>query len=263
MRRHGPSACVDWGRMVAEGRGMGEQPAGHAARDWPKAAVLLALLAGLLLLCVGTPTVREGDVAGVVMSLPDRLGEWRGEDIPMSEVERQMLPPGTELARKKYTDGRGYWVACTVVLSGADRRSIHKPEICLPGQGWSTDSGQVVRVGLSGGGSLPVMCLDISRPIPRPEGQRGKLRGKFLYWFVGRDVLTPHHWERLFRTAYDRIFRGVGHRWAYVSVMAVETAGLGADGVDAAAVGRIVEAFIAELAPKVMRPELLGPGVPQ
>lgn len=243
--------------MVAEPRGMGELRAGVLVRDWPKVVVLLALLAGLLLLCVGTPTVREGDMAGVVMSLPERLGEWTGEDIPMSEGERQLLPPGTELARKKYTDGRGYWVACTIVLSSADRRSIHKPEICLPGQGWSTDSGQVVRVGLSDGRQLPVMCLDISRPMPLSGGQAVKLRGKFLYWFVGRDVLTPHHWERLFRTAYDRIFRGVGHRWAYVSVMAVETGGFQSDGLDAEAVGRIVEAFIAELAPRVMRPGLL------
>lgn len=249
--------------MVAEARDMDGQRAGGLARDWPKVAVLLALLAGLLILCVGTPTVREGDVAGVVMSLPERLGEWTGEDIPMSEGERQLLPPGTELTRKKYTDGRGYWLACTVVLSSADRRSIHKPEICLPGQGWSTDSGQVVRVGLPGGMPLPVMCLDISRLMPRPGGPPAKLRGKFVYWFVGRDVLTPHHWERLFRTAYDRIFRGVGHRWAYVSVMAVETAGFQAEGLGPDAVGRVIEAFIAELAPNVMRPELLGPGAPQ
>lgn len=243
--------------MESEEKGGGGRRVGGLASDWPKVLVLLALLAGLLLLCVGTPTVREGDAAGVIMSLPEQLGDWKGEEIPMSEGERQLLPAGTELARKKYTDGRGYWLVCTMVLSSADRRSIHKPEICLPGQGWSTDSGQVVPVGLSGGARLGVMCLEISRPVARPDGQAMKLRGKFLYWFVGRDVTTPHHWERLFRTAYDRIFRGVGHRWAYVSVMAVETSGIQADGLDGEAVSRAVEGFISALAPRVVRPELL------
>jgi hypothetical protein len=233
------------------------RPAAGMSRDWPKVLALLAVLAGLLLLCVGAPQVREGDVAGVNMSLPAQLGDWKGEEIPMSEGERQLLPPGTELVRKKYTDSRGYWLVCTIVLSSADRRSIHRPEICLPGQGWSTDSGQVLPVPLAAGGEVPVMSLDISRPMPGPGGQPVKLRGKFVYWFVGRDVLTPHHWRRLFLTAYDRIFRGVGHRWAYVSVMAVETAGMQADGLGGDAVAKTIEAFLSELTPKVVRPELL------
>lgn len=243
---------------MADARQVDNVRANGKAHEWLKVAVPLLLLAGLLLLCVGTPQVREGDVAGVVMSLPDRMGEWVGENIPMSEGERNLLPPGTELARKKYTDGRGYWLVCTIVLSSADRRSIHKPEICLPGQGWSTDSGQVLQVALPAGGSLPVMCLDISRPMPRSANRPGKVRGKFLYWFVGRDFITPHHWERLFRTAYDRILRGVGHRWAYISVMAVETAGFQTDGVGAEEIDRIVRGFVGRLAPEVLRPDLLG-----
>ncbi len=224
--------------------------------DWLKAALPLLLIGGLFLLCVGTPEVREGDVAGVAMSLPEELDGWTGQDIPMSEGEQNLLPPGTLLARKKYSDKNGYWLVCTIVLSSADRRSIHKPEICLPGQGWSTDSGNVVRID-AGGQPLSVMTLDISRPFPQRDGTQKKLRGKFAYWFVGRDVLTPYHWERIFRTAYDRIFRGVGHRWAYVSVMAVETAELRADGIDSKTLAGTLDAFIAKIAPVVLRPGLL------
>ncbi|MCC6354821.1 MAG: exosortase-associated EpsI family protein [Verrucomicrobiae bacterium] len=246
---------------MTENGDRGARRAGGMAQEWPRVVALLALLGGLLLVCVGTPEVREGDVAGVIMSLPEKLGDWTGEEIPMAESERDLLPAGTELARKKYTDGRGSWLVCTIVLSSADRRSLHKPEICLPGQGWSTDSGRVVPVALAGGTELPVMCLEISRPMPQPGGGSAKLRGKFLYWFVGRDVLTPRHWERIFRTAYDRIFRGVGHRWAYISVMAVETGGMQADGLGGDTLATNVERFISGLAPEVVRPELLRPGV--
>lgn len=240
------------GSVIAEGR----RVPGAKISDWLKVILPLLLIGGLLLLCVGTPEVREGDVAGVAMSLPDRIAEWTGEDIPMSDGERHLLPPGTQLARKKYANPDGYWLVCTIVLSSADRRSIHKPEICLPGQGWTTDSGEVRQIDI-GGKQLPVMSLDISRGMAHQDGTLGKLRGKFAYWFVGRDVLTPHHWERLFRTAYDRIFRGVGHRWAYVSVMAVETAAMRQGDASGRSLPATVDGFIAKMAPVVLRPGLL------
>jgi len=43
----------------------------------------------------------------------------------------------------------------------------------------------------------------------------------YAYWFVGKDRETPHHLERMFWMAYDRIVRNVAHRWAYLSVAGI------------------------------------------
>ena len=33
----------------------------------------------------------------------------------------------------------GFWVNANIILMGMDRTSIHKPDFCLPGQGWNID----------------------------------------------------------------------------------------------------------------------------
>jgi hypothetical protein len=230
---------------------MEDSDAMRGRREALRAFVLLVVVAATVFLCIGTPDVKTGDAAGVVMSLPEQVGAFHGEEIPMAEDERRMLPPGTELVRKRYARREGEWLVCTIVLSSADRRSIHKPEICLRGQGWDMPSGRVVDVALADGSRLPAMCLDISCPVQGKPGER--MQGKFLYWFVGRDITTPNHWQRILRTGYDRIVRGVAHRWAYVSVMAVETAHLTAEGNSSDGAQRMAEDLVRDLAPQIMR----------
>lgn len=233
---------------------MKESGGSPGRREALRVFALLLVVAVTLLLCIGTPEVETGDAAGVVMSLPEQVGAFHGSEIPMAEEERRILPPGTELVRKRYTRDEGELLVCTIVLSSADRRSIHKPEICLRGQGWDMPSGRVIDVPLADGGRLATMCLDISCPVRGGAGER--MQGKFVYWFVGRDITTPNHWQRILRTGYDRIVRGVGHRWAYVSVMAVQTAHLRPGGDDAADAQRMAEELVRDLAPQIMR---LGP----
>jgi hypothetical protein len=230
---------------------MKEPGVSPARRDALRVFALLVVVAATLLVCIGTPEVGTGDAAGVVMSLPEQVGAFRGTEIPMAEDERRILPPGTELVRKRYARAEGELLVCTIVLSSADRRSIHKPEICLRGQGWDMPSGRVIDVPLSDGRSLAAMCLDISCPVKGGGGER--MQGKFVYWFVGRDVTTPNHWQRILRTGYDRIVRGVAHRWAYVSVMAVETANLRPGADNAAGAQRMAEELVRDLAPQIMR----------
>jgi len=39
-----------------------------------------------------------------------------------------------------------------------------------------------------------------------------------VYWFVGKDRTTPHHWERILWTTSDRVLFNRNHRWAYLLI---------------------------------------------
>jgi hypothetical protein len=107
-----------------------------------------------------------------------------------------------------------------VVLMGGDRTSIHKPQFCLPGNGWAIDRTETasVRVSKPHAYDLPVMKLTASAAETKSGGQIVNWRGVYLYWFVADNALTEYHWERMWWMARDLIRTGVLQRWAYVTV---------------------------------------------
>ena len=77
------------------------------------------------------------------MELPIFVGAWMGEDAAISEREREVLAPDTRFARKTYTGPHGDKIFVSIVMSGDDMtNSIHRPERCLPAQGWSLQSSE-------------------------------------------------------------------------------------------------------------------------
>jgi hypothetical protein len=107
-----------------------------------------------------------------------------------------------------------------VVLAGAERRSIHRPEVCLNGQGWTLLDSRVIPVEISPGNVLRVKDLFIERTWVAKDGSKKPLRAHYVYWFVGTDVTTPSNWTRVWLSTWDSITRNVNHRWAYPSVSA-------------------------------------------
>ena len=74
------------------------------------------------------------------VTLPAYLGsEWEGQAADISAIEREVLPADTGFSRKNYVSLQrpNERVFLSIVLSGRDRTSIHRPEICLVGQGWT------------------------------------------------------------------------------------------------------------------------------
>ena len=131
------------------------------------------------------------------------------------------MPPDTKGARRVYRRADGVEVACSVVLAGRDVTSIHRPELCLPGQGWLIDyqTGMRLHAAAFPGGNLEVMRLDAKRQV-NPQNEPSRIgRAMFAYWFIGKDRVTAHHWERILWTTKDRILHGRNHRWAYVLIL--------------------------------------------
>lgn len=216
-----------------------------------RTVVLAVLATAALAFCFyATPAPEQSEVS-INMHLPDSVGNYWGTDQEVSESELAILPKDTEFAKKLYSDGRGSDINCQIVLAGAEKRSIHRPEICLPGQGWTMKSGRVMPVKLPDGKTLEVMKLIIGRTIVLGNGDRKELTSVFCYWFVGKDTTTPHHLVRILKTNLDMLLHNVNHRWAYVVVSAPALAGFTQGGKTEAETEALIKDFIANLAPEL------------
>ena len=106
-----------------------------------------------------------------------------------------------------------------MVLSGRDRTSIHRPELCLVGQGWTIDAAtrhQFQFPSASGAaGSFPSTVLEVRREMASPHG-KVIVPQLAVYWFVDSRTVVATHWERLLRDAWNRVTRARADRWAYV-----------------------------------------------
>ena len=179
--------------------------------------------------CRLSPEIKGGSQAGVILALPTNIMNYTGQPGEPDPVEKERLPSDTEFAKMTYFTptndaAQRDLVHCSIVLSGAERKSIHRPEVCLQGQGWSLESSQVREIDMGRGHKLAVQDLCIEKKIHLPSSQEERrVRAHYVYWFVGKDVSTPSHVERIWLTLWDNITRNVNHRWAYPSFMALVT----------------------------------------
>ncbi|MCX6955543.1 MAG: EpsI family protein [Verrucomicrobia bacterium] len=158
------------------------------------------------------------------VELPAFLGtEWIGRRAEITAVEREILPPDTGYARKNYVAvaNPSRQVFLSVVLSGRDRTSIHRPELCLVGQGW-TITGTTeqtfyapARAMSSGSEAFPATVLRVRREVTTPKG-RTVVPQLVAYWFVGGDAVVATHGRRLVLDAWNRVAHARADRWAYV-----------------------------------------------
>ena len=108
-----------------------------------------------------------------------------------------------------------------MVLSGRDRSSIHRPELCLWSQGWTIRGRETQRFALPGGSELPVTLLHVEREVQPAASENRPGRGRRVpqlvaYVFIGGDRAAASHWERLALDAWQRAVHGRVDRWAYV-----------------------------------------------
>ena len=110
--------------------------------------------------------------------LPAFLGsDWMGSAIAPTAAERAILPPDTGYSTKLYVsrEGPNRQVLLSIVLSGRDRTSIHRPELCLVGQGWTINGSSSHRFSYPGrpaAESRPrsCACAAAGRGPRRPSG---------------------------------------------------------------------------------------------
>ena len=218
----------------------------------------LVILQVLLVVGLGSvmllPKVANSTPQGIDLTLPTYVGSWYGEDQQISDLELQVLAKDTAFARKLYTDGRGGKIFASIVMSGQDLdNSIHRPERCLPAQGWSVAASKVVTIPLPNGplNELKATRLYNVRKMPMEDGQTKSIYNVNYYWFVGWNDMTPSHFDRTYIDIRDRVLYGYNQRWAYITVASTITDGLVPFGLTEEQTDAAVQEFIQRLMPLI------------
>src|SRR3954447_19675259 len=176
------------------------------------------------------PKVANSTPQGIALKLPTYIGGWFGEDQAITEQELKVLAKDTEFARKLYSNGRGDQIFASIVLSGHDLdNSIHRPERCLPAQGWAIADSRVVRIPIADTSppeSLAATRLHNMRKVATADGKTIPVYQLNYYWFVGAKDITPSHLRRTYIDIRDRIMYGYNQRWAYITIAATITEGI-------------------------------------
>ena len=135
--------------------------------------------------------------------LPGLASERSG----ISEAEREGLPSDTEVVKCRYQSADGDWFMVTAVIGGRSRDSIHRPERCLPAQGFQMMSPRNAEVG-----GVGWHLVELAR--------REATSMSFAYTFFDQEgYSTGSHLRRIFRDVWDRSIRGRIDRWVMVTVM--------------------------------------------
>jgi EpsI family protein len=217
-------------------------------------AIEVALVLGLGSIFL-LPKAPATSPVGISLNLPIWVGDWLGDDAPVTARELEVLAKDTQFARKTYTNLAGDRIFVSIVLSGEDMTtSIHRPERCLPAQGWNLQNTSARRIAISDSRMLDMTQLRGLR-MENGNGAPVPIKNLTYYWFVGYSDITASHFTRTMFDLRDRILHGYNQRWAYVTVSSTIKQRSTAAERSEAETARMLENFISQLVPKLTRPD--------
>jgi hypothetical protein len=176
---------------------------------------------------LGTPGIKATPIPGstkMMIELPERVLDFTSTNVPESDIELGYFPPDTSYVRRCYQDSTNYFpIFNTIVLMGADRTSIHRPEFCLPGQGWRIDAKTEVKLPVQSPHAyeLPVMKWFTHLSYQDQNKQTVEVSGVYVFWFVADNEQTTGIVPMQLKMVQDQLLTGVLQRWAYVSYFTV------------------------------------------
>jgi hypothetical protein len=215
-------------------------------RYLPGIAWFLLLAAGMALLH-RAPRVEPARALPAHWTLPPALGDWSGAALyystdpevtrpfraadivepgvcpvsgqpldTVSPAERRLLPADVKIERKIYRHNvNGAERTVIMLVSGASREGIHRPEWCLTAQGFQPGERRILQATDADGAPFSFAVYPV---LPRQAPATFTTRHYFLYWYAGPQRKTPHNAERILRMGWDRLRYGRIQRWAYFSI---------------------------------------------
>lgn len=155
-----------------------------------------------------------------------------GELFHVSLGEKTLLPADTKLEKRTYQNAHGQHFLVSVVIGGASKSSIHRPELCLPTQGFlMADPANFAVDG------IPFHAIHLAnKQMPT---------SMLVYTFFNQaGMRTASHTRRIFQDVLDRSFLNRIDRWVMVSVQASSATGFTLDRV---ADRQALEAFLSQV----------------
>lgn len=130
-----------------------------------------------------------------------------GELQRITRAELDILPADTQNRKVTYRLENGDVFTVALVIAGRNRMSIHRPELCLPAQGFVMSERRVREI-LPG---VPMACFSLTR-----EQQSG--RSGFAYLFIHASGATVSNLQRVVGDAWERSIHNRIQRWAMLTV---------------------------------------------
>lgn len=110
----------------------------------------------LMLLCAGYFSLsrfflqrQDHDILDI-RGFPQKIGQWQGEDIELSEKEYQILETRNLIMRKYTNADTGRELYLFLIYSETNRSVFHPPEVCMQGGGMSFTGKTVETVQIDG-----------------------------------------------------------------------------------------------------------------
>lgn len=193
--------------------------------------VLIGSAAGLLaryksIQRLGEPGVKTRPIPAsqnLEVALPEQVPGYVAEFRQQAEVVTNTLPKDTSYGTCRYTAPDNFYTDLTVVLMGADRGSLHKPQYCLTGAGFTINKTEIETIPMERPAAydLTVIKLTASGTF-KQEGREQKISAIYVYWYVADNALSasPEGMDRMWSMAKNLVTTGVLQRWAYISYFA-------------------------------------------
>jgi hypothetical protein len=175
---------------------------------------------------LGAPGVKTTPIPGsslkMNINLPAQVLDFTSSNVPEPEIAVGYFPKDTSYTERFYNSPDGVKIQSTAILMGTDRTSIHRPEYCLPGQGWTIEKKQILDIPIQDNPpySLKLARWNVSKSIQASNGKTFKIAGLYVYWYVANNEETPDHDKMLEWLTLDLFRTGALQRWAYISYFA-------------------------------------------
>lgn len=142
-----------------------------------------------------------------------------GELSDISLGEKTILPADTRLVKRVYVDDNGSRFIACMVFGGASKSSIHRPELCLPAQGFIMSDPRNFTVA-----GRPYHAITL----------KGVEDAMLVYTFFNQEgFVTASHTSRILRDMFDRSVLNRIDRWVMLTVDAEPGAGVSIDELQA------------------------------
>ena len=198
----------------------------NKAEAFYRSGLIVLLTVTTSVLCYLFPNAATDQQTGMWMKLPKELPGHLAYDREVSDEEKYWLPADTQMLKRVYypknaksrESAINQCTSVTLILSGSDQRSLHRPEVCLDGQGWAIVGEPVVELTVNGK-TLKVKDLHLQKTFTAEDKTERVIEAHYVYWWVGSQVCTPDTTQRALISAKENIFHNRNTRWGYPSVM--------------------------------------------
>lgn len=165
------------------------------ANSWLRFALVAGLLAatGLFLRARGSLEVLPQRQE--LRHLPSQLADWTGRDLRIQPEVLKVLGAGDFLSRIYGRDPKEPYIELFVAYFPSQRTgsTIHSPQNCLPGAGWTPVEAGRMLLPWDGGESIPVNRYVIARGLDRQL---------VLYWYQAHSrVVASEYWAKFYLVA--------------------------------------------------------------